>query len=328
MPYHVRPLSRREVLRGSLGLGLGALLGGCASYPVFHGLADPRAAAGEDLHTPERWVLLSDTHISADPDCAVGPVNMAEHLREAVSAVLAPAAGPPSPTAGVIVNGDCALEHGRPGDYCTFADLLVKPVVAGGLPLHLNLGNHDHRGHFRGALCGDKGVSDLSCVQGRYASLVSGRYANWFLLDTLDDRYLFAGGVGSRQLAWLDQALRQHNDRPAFVVGHHPLDPEYDLLGHNTSLLDAGALWNVLTRHPHVKAYLFGHTHRWYVSRRQGIYLINLPSTAYTFDQGQPHGWVEMCLGPGAARLRLHHVGGETPEPAARDADLADLRWA
>ena len=80
------------------------------------------------------------------------------------------------------------------------------------------------------------------------------------------------------------------DDRPAIVIGHHPIIREPGLFGQNISLLDGEPLWNVLTRFPHVKAYVFGHTHRWDVQKREGIYLVNLPSTAYTFDAGQPNG--------------------------------------
>jgi 3',5'-cyclic AMP phosphodiesterase CpdA len=309
-------------------LSLGVLLPGCATFPVFPGLADGwKEPAGSAPR--ERWALVSDPHISWDPDDAVGPVNMADQLRTAVSDLLersATSSPGEVPMDGVIVNGDCALEFGRPGDYATFAKLLVDPVCRAGLPLHLTLGNHDRRQHFRCALSeytGPQG-NDGRAVDGRIVSIIHGRCANFFLLDTLDERHILAGGVGQRQIDWLAAALERFNDRPAIVVGHHPLDAEAGLFGQNISLLDNALLWKALTRFPHVKAYIFGHTHRWDVQKRDGIYLVNLPTTAYTFDAGQPKGWVEMWLDAQGARLQLHHIA-KAPMACA---DSAVLRWA
>ncbi len=231
--------------------------------------------------------------------------------------------------AGVIVNGDCALEFGRPGDYATFTKLLVAPVTQTGIPLHLTLGNHDRREHFRIALSPYARLPEADHargVDGRLVSIIHGRCANFFLLDTLDERHILAGGVGQRQIDWLAAALERLNDRPAIVVGHHPLQAESDLFWQNISLLDGKPLWNVLTRFPHVKAYVFGHTHRWDVQKRDGVYLVNLPSTAYAFSAGQPKGWVEMWLDDNGARLQLHHITHPPMSPGA--ANSAVLRWA
>ena len=330
MPYHVGRWSRRQVLRASVGAGLGILLEGCASYPVFRGLSN--AQWNGPTGPCERWALLSDPHISEDPETAFGRANMAAHLCCAVSDVVQRSAASPSdaraPMAGVIVNGDCAFEFGRAGDYATFTELLVDPVSRAGVPLHLTLGNHDHHEHFHEALIdyARPQSGDALALDGRFATIIRGQCANFFLLDTLDERYILAGGIGERQLDWLAGALERFKDRPAIVVGHHPIDPEPDLLGQNTSMLDAKPFWNVLTRFPHVKAYVFGHTHRWDVRRRDGIYLVNLPSTAYTFEAGQPQGWVEMWLDGKGARLQLHHITAGSMMPSASDS--AVLRWA
>jgi 3',5'-cyclic AMP phosphodiesterase CpdA len=328
MPYHLGRWSRRDVIRGSLGMGVGMLLPGCASYPVFRGLPVAKSGEATQVQPWERWALIADPHISEDPDAAFGAVNMAAHLQIAVSGVLERSKALPAPMAGVIVNGDCAFEFGRPGDYATFTQLLVEPLKGADIPMHLTLGNHDHRRHLLDALSeyAHPMAGDGRAVDGRLVSIVPGRYANFYLLDTLDERYILAGGVGGQQIDWLAAALERHSDLPAIVIGHHPLEPECDLLGHNTSLLDAKPLWNVLTRYRHVKAYVFGHTHRWDVKVRDGIYLVNLPSTAYTFDAGQPQGWVELWVGSDRARLELRHIVGRTISPAA--ADSAELRWA
>lgn len=258
-------------------------------------------------------------HLCGNTAVSWGSVNMADHARAAVADIL----GGPQPPAGVLVNGDCALEFGRAGDYEVFQDIVAGPVGEAGVPLHLTLGNHDHRGRFRDALRpAANDPADLACD--RCASVVRGRYANFFLLDSLDDRHHLAGSIGRRQLAWLDAALGELNDRPAVVFGHHPIDPERNWLWGNISLLDGPDLWDVLDAHPHVKAYVYGHTHRWDVERRGHVHLVNLPSTAYVFDAGQPSGWVDLWLGPDGALLQLHRL---RPTGVGRPGESATIEW-
>ena len=46
------------------------------------------------------------------------------------------------------------------------------------------------------------------------------------------------------------------------------------------------------------------------VTRRDGIYLINLPATSYAFTPNQPTGWVQMSVSESGARLTLRRIGG------------------
>jgi hypothetical protein len=56
----------------------------------------------------------------------------------------------------------------------------------------------------------------------------------------------------------------------------------------------------------HVKAWFFGHSHRWSVTEDQsGLHLINLPATSYPFDKEQPTGWVMARLEREGLRLEL-----------------------
>ena len=309
------PLSRRrmlrQALRASAGAGLGLLLPGlqgCATGPVFRGVPGPRP--------PERWALLSDCHISHHPGASSHGVNMASHLRTAVGDVLE--SGPP---AGVIVNGDCAYLTGDSGDYSLFHDLITHPMDRSATPLHLCLGNHDHRGRFLKSVPDARGASPL---EGKWVSVVRGRYANFFLLDSLDEGSFIAGRIGREQLNWLASALAANRDKPALVFGHHPVNRDPDVLAGVTGLADGPALWRVLDAHPHVKAYFYGHTHVWNVSRVGHVHLVNLPATGYVFDGAQPSGWVEMWLGREGAKLDLHKLDGHGKD-AGRSAVI---EWA
>ena len=76
MPFHLAPLPRREFLRRSL---LGAA--GVLTIPAL------RAESAQA--DPHRFALLSDTHIDADATKIFREVDLAGHLRAAISGVQA-----------------------------------------------------------------------------------------------------------------------------------------------------------------------------------------------------------------------------------------------
>ncbi|HEY8665328.1 MAG TPA: metallophosphoesterase [Tepidisphaeraceae bacterium] len=303
MPLHVS--SRRDFLKTSLFAGASVALAGCGatSAKFLTSSAAPIRAADR----PERFALLSDPHIAADPTHVRDGVNMSANAARAASEICAVAAS----LSGVIVSGDCAYMTGDRADYRNFANVLVHPILQKGIPLHLMMGNHDHRGHFESVL-GDSFGS--AAVANRCVSIIASRYANWFLLDSLGHTNEIGGEIGDEQLDWLDAALARTANTNAIIVAHHPFEDEDLFAKLGMRLRDGGKLWNVLQRHANVRAYFYGHTHRWSVERRRGIYLINLPTTAYLFNAGQPRAWTDVLLSRDAIQLRLHSI--ETPPRA------------
>jgi len=128
--------------------------------------------------------------------------------------------------------------------------------------------------------------------------------ANWFLLDSLEKVNATPGELGAEQLSWLSQALDARKDRPTLVMVHH--DPQWTEAAKRSGLRDTEKLFDVLVPRKQVKALIYGHTHRWRRSQREGIHLINLPPVSYLFDKEAPNGWVEMQLSDRGARLTLH----------------------
>src|SRR4051794_39304306 len=146
MPVYLPPISRRRFLAGSAAVASGLLWGETL-----------RAVAAEGSADPHRFALLSDVHIATDRAAVLRGVNMGDHLAKVVAEV---AALSPRPAASVI-NGDLALGTGESGDYGTLLNLL-KPMREAGVPVHLGLGNHDHRDRFRAALPDrERGVTPL-----------------------------------------------------------------------------------------------------------------------------------------------------------------------
>jgi len=264
---------------------------------------------------PERWALLSDTHIAADPD-AIGRqgVNMAANLKRAITEILAERDG----LDGVIVNGDCAAVEGLRGDYDTFATLLA-PLRDAGLPIHLTMGNHDDRGPFFEAFAQARPA--MPPVDGKHVSVVEGRCVNWVFLDSLRFVNKVEGEFGSAQLAWLERYLASQTGKPAVLVGHHypqvfrddiiPSEEKIQIAG----LLDGEAFMASAARFPHAKAYIYGHSHDWRVTPNDGgIHQVNLPPTAYVFNPARPSGWVRCTVDAAGMTVELRAMDAAHPE--------------
>ncbi len=301
MPLHLTPHSRREFLRRSIFAGAGWL-----TIPAL------RAATAKS--DPDRWALLSDPHIAADPAAIARNVHLADHLR-AVTAEVTALAIPP---AGVFINGDCALDRGLAGDYATFTELL-KPLTDAGLPLHMTLGNHDDREVFWDAIQDTKPA--VLPVASKYVSIVETPRVNWFLLDSLEVTKQTPGRLGDEQRAWLAKALDARADKPALVMVHH--NPVSADAAKKSGLLDAPEFLEILLPRRHVKAVFYGHTHTWRQLEQDGLHLINLPAIAYPFKPGELTGWVDCKL----------RAGGATLDPRAHDQQhpehgkVVELAW-
>ena len=285
MPIHIPPVSRRAFLiTGSAAAGLAVL---------------PRAWAAENSNA-NVFALLADTHIPEQPDMQAREVNMTSNLRRVISEVC----GQKQQPAGVIINGDCAYLKGLRDDYANFASC-VDPLSMADISLHITMGNHDDRGPFYDALA--KQRLDNPPVEAKHVSVVKTPHANLFLLDSLRQVNNVTGELGEAQRNWLARALDEHSDKPAVLIAHH--NPQFEAPPDGAAwggLKDSTELFQMLSDKKHVKAYIFGHTHNWSNSERDGIHLINLPPVAYVFDKGKPNGWVRATLRADGIDLELN----------------------
>lgn len=285
MPFHLRPLTRRQFLSRST-----AAIAGAALAPSLSSLA---ADGGQ-----ESIALLSDPHIAAERNLASRGVKMADHLESVVRNILGSAERPDT----AILSGDCAYSSGEVADYGTFSEL-IKPLRAGGTTVHLALGNHDNRENFWSALAEEKAAAHP--VPDRQTALVRTRLVNWFILDSLEKTLSTPGFVGKDQLDWLAKALDANADRPAVLVVHH--NP--GKLANVDGVRDSDDLFAILRPRRQVKAWIFGHTHHWGVTQdSSGIHLVNLPPVGYVFRQGDPSGWVQAQVSEKNIRLTMHCV--------------------
>lgn len=295
MPVTLASISRRQFIARSLAGLAGALIA-------------PRLAGARPATAPHRFALLADPHIDAKLETRDHNVNMASHLTRVAGEI---AGLDPLPAAAFIA-GDLAHLTGEIADYEAFAALL-DPVRGAGVPVHLALGNRDHRTHFLLAL-----PPEQPPVVNRCVAVVRAERANFFILDSLEQTTAMPGRCGEAQLHWLIAALDARPDLPAIIIVHHNPD-EHDP-AKTTGLIDTGALLKVLHPRRQVKAIIFGHTHDWRVSHQNGLHMINLPPVAYVFAAGRPTGWVDLQLEDDGAQLELHALNTEAQPPVT-------LKW-
>jgi 3',5'-cyclic AMP phosphodiesterase CpdA len=298
MPFTLPTISRRQFL---------TVTAAGAATCLTRGIG-----AEDRVGDPNRFALLSDTHVAADPKTIARGISMHDHLQAVVREILA---SQPAP-AGVFISGDCALAKGLSEDYSTLLDLL-GPLRDAGVPIHLAMGNHDHRERFRQAF--GESARKASSLPEKHVLVVPSPHANWFVLDSLDQTEKTPGTLGGEQLQWLAQALDRAADKPALVMVHHQPDNRPVAGG----LVDTEPLFEVLSPRRHVKALFFGHTHVWLVTGRDGIHLVNLPPTAYVFSPGQPSGWVDARVTAAGITLELRCVNPQH----ARHGQRVELTW-
>lgn len=257
------------------------------SAAVVAGVTVLRGAHGANAATNAHQIaLLSDTHIPNSPDIAARGTNMTQNLRQVVQEILALDRKP----AGVMINGDCAYLKGLPDDYANLS-ACVAPLSDAGLPLHMTMGNHDDRGPFYTAFQTHK--PDRPLLATKHITIVETPFADWFLLDSLTQVNVVTGEIGQEQRDWLSQALAARADKPALVMAHHTPQFEPPAEGQPWGgIKDTADFVELLAGHRHVKAFIFGHSHNWSVTKRDALQLINLPPVAYVFGEGKPNGWV------------------------------------
>ncbi len=300
MPIHLPPISRRQFLARSLTASAGLLL-------------SPNLFAASRKVDENTWALFSDTHVAADPAHIARTVNMTANLKAVAKEVI----DLPKRPAAVLISGDLAFNHGEKGDYENFTSLLA-PLRKAQMPVHLALGNHDHRATFWDAVKHEKTITRP--VVDREVAILRSPRANWFVLDSLDKTLSTPGLLGETQLAWLGKSLDGNADKPAIVVVHHNPDR-----GQNKgSLLDSKALLEIVRARKQVKALIFGHTHHWGIQQDEsGIHMINLPPTAYPFDSTSPNGWVLAKLEKDGLGLELRALDKAHKEHGR----VVDLKW-
>lgn len=302
MSFHLIPHSRRSFLTTTASAGCLLL----SSSPISLGKDDP----GEDSRPADanKIAMISDTHIAGDRATVARGVNMFDNFNAIIDEILAEDQRP----IAAIINGDCAYLKGLADDYRSLR-FCVDRLTNGGIPVHMNMGNHDDRRPFYEAFTSQRPAHLL--VEGKHVSVIEHEHANLFMIDSLRIVNNVTGEIGTIQMKWLAEALAKYDDKPAIIIGHHNPQFESGADGKVSGLADTSAFFELIDHVQHAKAYIFGHTHNWNLAKSPGgTTLINQPPTAYVFSDSRPSGWVRMNLSPGKATLQLRCLDTKHPE--------------
>lgn len=265
------------------------------------------AALARGQGASDHWALLSDTHIPTDPANGHRGFRPTDNLAKVVPQVVA------AKPEAALVCGDVARLTGEPGDYQVF-ESLMKPLMAIA-PVSMALGNHDHRQNFVTALGGTQ--KGAQAVSQRHVVVAEGKAVRVIVLDSLIQPNMTPGLLGKNQRTWLEKYLNEESRKPTLICVHHTLDDN------DGALLDAPRLFSIVQPHRHVKAIIYGHSHRYAFTQEADLHLINLPAIGYNFNDDQPIGWVDAQFTTQGASFTLHAVGGNT----ANDGKTTKLTW-
>jgi len=288
-------MNRRQFLNVSL-----AVAGGLA-------VLAPRRAWSEADRKEARWAFLSDTHIAADPEDNYRGFYPYRNFEKAVGQL---AADLPD---GIVITGDLARLTGQMGDYENLHKLLMP--VLGKRPTCLALGNHDDRAVFLDVF--EDRAGQAQPIKDKHVVAVEAGPVRFLLLDSLYATNKTPGFLGKAQRSWLQRYLAQSDDKPVILFFHHTLgDGDGDLL-------DVMWLFDLVKPIRKVKAVVYGHSHEYKTSELDGIHLINIPATAYTFNDKEPAGWIEARLTADGGEFLLHALAGNTQ----LDGRIEGVRW-
>ncbi len=288
-------MNRRQVLKAGL-----ALAGGLA-------VLGPRRGWTQPPKDDAPWAFLSDIHIAADSENNHRGFYPYRNLQKALPQVVS------SRPAGLVITGDLARLTGHIGDYENIKKLLAP--VAEERPIYLAMGNHDDRANFRRVF--EAPVGERHEPGGRHVIAVNAGPVRFLILDSLMLTNETPGLLGKAQRIWLDNHLRTSDDRPVILFIHHTVSDEDD------ALLDGPRLFALVKPANKVKAIIYGHSHEYRFSELDGIHLVNLPATGYTFDDVQPAGWVQARLTAQDGEFVLHTIAGNSQ----MDGRTTKLRW-
>jgi len=209
------------------------------------------------MSAPLLIAQISDLHIKRPGVLAYGQVDTAAALTRCVATLNA---FRPRPEL-VVISGD--LADTPVAEEYEHLNRLLAPLEIGFAAVP---GNHDSRELMRAAL--PKGGYAQST--GALNSLHAVGPLDLVLLDSSVPGKPH-GELEAPTLAWLDATLASSSTRPALIFLHHP--PFVTGIHHMDvqNLRNAGALANVLRRHPRARLVAAGHVHRAALTQFLGI---------------------------------------------------------
>jgi len=215
-----------------------------------------------------KFVVLADIHLVPEGKLSHG-LDTLDRLNRAV-AYVNEAHGDAD---FVVFAGDLA-DRGEAEAYARFRTA-IAPLTP---PVHLTLGNHDHRPTFLeqwpGMANPETGCLDHVIDAGGYRTLV---------LDSSDPELFGAGRLTAAQLDWLKARLAEVPDTPVVIVLHHNIAPfsvqtDFIILENNAAFAE------VVLTHAHVRQVISGHVHMTTAGNYRGVPFCTFAGAHYNIE--------------------------------------------
>jgi len=229
--------------------------------------------------TTIKFVHLTDTHMNAPgKDGQFAKFNLADKVEKVLRHVAETGVSP----SFVLITGDLSHE-GDAEDYAYIRKVLDEGSERIGAPIHVVLGNHDHRSPFRQGFLGEEPSE-----------------RPYFYSHTIDGLRLIGlnsqvpgshgGALDQEQLAWLKQELATPAPHGTIVGIHHPLLNIGGVLGDH--LLSNREEIGQALANTDVVGVMAGHVHSNNVGSYQGIVNVAAAGTAFAGEMADAENYV------------------------------------
>lgn len=218
-----------------------------------------------------KFVVMSDLHLVPEGGHSKG-LDTAERFARAVESVNRDHGD----AAFCILAGDLT-DLGEPEAYARLRAIAADIAM----PVHLMLGNHDHRPTFLAEV--PEAVTDpAGYVQ---ASIDAGGH-RIVMLDSTEPGVV-GGVLCQARIDWLAAELDAAADRPVIVILHHHVNPLLMPVD-RIRLAEPERLVAVLRRHPDIRMVLAGHVHRTTAATWHGLPFATLSGNHYPVSAQLP----------------------------------------
>ena len=233
-----------------------------------------------------KFVVLSDLHVMPEGELSM-TLDTGARLQTAVEAIVARYGNADF----CVLAGDLA-DLGQPAAYERLQALVARLPI----PVHITLGNHDHRDSFLSVF----GMSHVAAT-GKVDKVIDIKGYRVILLDSSEPGRV-DGVLTATQIGWLHERLAEAMDRPVVVILHHNANALH-IESDDIRILEPDAFIDALKTHPDIRQVIAGHVHLTSTATWRGLPFTTLSGGHYSCTVDQPHVPMRRLTGPGQLAL-------------------------
>lgn len=228
-----------------------------------------------------KFIVLSDLHVMPEGELSV-TLDTGARLEQAIKTIAARY----SNVDFCIIAGDLT-DLGQPAAYQRLKSLIDRMEI----PVHLTLGNHDHRNTFLSVF-----GQDYVAETGKIDKAFDAKGYRIILLDSSEPGRV-DGELTEAQITWLKARLAEASDSPVIVVLHHNANALH-INSDDIRIRDAEPFLAALKTHPDIRQVIAGHVHLTSTALWRGIPFTTLAGGHYYCTVDQDHVPMRRLAGP------------------------------